>query len=560
MMKEEENHLFGGSMKKFQFLFFLLVALALTLSACAPAATDGGNATPEPAASEAPSVGESAPKVGGELVWALPAEPDTLDWHLGWSLYTYYVDSYISASLLYLDADKNIIPYLAESYTVSDDGLVYEFKLRPDVKFHDGTPLTAQDYAWTLNRAIDPETASPVAGTMFGPVDKIEAVDDSTLRITLTDRFAPLLFNLSDPGYTGPMSKAAFEKMGAEEFARAPVGVGPYKVKEWVTGERIVLERNPDYNWGSAAYQNRGAYYIETLTFRPIMESATLLAGLQAGEIQFAQLERKDVANFQNSSDFTLFSQTFKGANGLLFNVSKSPFDDMRVRKAFNLAIDRQAIIDVVLFGMGEIQYGPLSKPQIGYWEGKDVGYNFDLETAKALMQEAGYTYNAAGMLEKDGKPFSLTLLSSSAGADTQSKMAQVAQQQLKTFGVDVTIEQLEDGVLWEKIIGGDYELSVLGYTGPEADLLYLLYHSTGGLNMSHVSDPELDALLDESRAAPDAASRQAKLDALQKLIVEKAYTLPIFVPTDYYALDSRIAGSNLIFFDVLNLADAYYK
>lgn len=544
-------------MKKIQILLSLLVVLTLALSACAPAASEP--AAESPAGESAPAE-ESMPKAGGSLVWSQAAEPDTLDWHLGWSLNTYVVDAYISASLLYLDADKNIIPYLAESYTVSDDRLVYEFKIRKDVKFHDGTPLTAQDFVWTFERAVNPETASPVAASMFGPVEKFEAVDDYTLRITLTEEFYPLLFNLADPGYTGPMSQEAFEKMGAEAFARAPVGVGPYKVKEWVTGETITLERNPDYNWGPASFKNQGAYYIETLVFRTVPEASTVLAGLQAGEIQFAQLERKDVASFKSSGDFTVYEQTFKGLNGFFFNISKPPFDDVKIRQAFNLAFNRQAMIDLALQGMGEPQFGPLSKPQIGYWDGVEkIGYGYDLEKAKSLLQEAGYTYNTDGMLEKDGKPFSV-IGYVAPDAEHMVKTMQVAQQQLKELGVDMPIQQEDGGALFERILGGDYEMTFFGYTAPEADIMHLVYYSAGGLNMGHVADPELDALLEKARAASDAESRAASLADVQRLIVEKAYVAPLYVTHDFYALDNRVAGASMHFFDVLNLADAYFK
>jgi len=544
-------------MKKLQILLSLLVMLTLALSACAPAASTPAAESP---ANESAPTEEATPKVGGSLVWALPQEPDTLDWHLGWSLYTYYVDTYISASLLYLDADKNLIPYLAESYTVSDDGLVYEFKIRKDVKFHDGTPLTAQDFVWTYERAINPDTASPVAAAMFGPVEKFEAVDDYTLRITLTEKFYPLLFNLADPGYMGPMSQEAFEKMGAEAFARAPVGVGPYKVKEWVTGEAITLERNPDYNWGPAAFKNQGPYYIENLVFRTVPEASTVLAGLQAGEIQYAQLERKDADSFKSAGDFTVFEQTFKGMMGFFFNASKPPFDDIKVRQAFNLAFNRQAMVDLALQGMGEPQFGPLSKPQIGYWNGvENIGYGYDLEKAKSLMQEAGYTYNADGMLEKDGKPFTI-IGYVSPDLEHLTKSIQVAQQQLKELGVEMTIQQEDGGALFGRLMGGDYELALFAYTAPEADIMYIVYHSTKGLNIGHLNDPDLDALLDKARAVSDAESRAASLADVHRKIVEQAYIAPLYASYDFYALDKRITGASMHFFDVLNLADAYFK
>ncbi len=349
--------------------------------------------------------------------------------------------------------------------------------------------------------------------------------------------------------------------MGEEAFGRAPVGVGPYKVKEWKTGERIILERNPDYKWGSSATKNSGAAYLDTIEYRIIGEYSTIVAGLQAGEIQFAGLQTKDVESIQTLGKYQIFTQPAKGLSPFLtLNVSKPPFDDIKVRQAFNLAINRQALIDVVLLGKGEKQFGPLSPPQLGYWDGaKQIGYDYDVAKAKQLVQEAGYTLNSSNILEKGGKPLALKAMVFS-GNERNIKTIQVIQQQLKDIGVDLSIEQVEPGIAFKRLMGGDYEICIVGLTGPEADMLYSLFHTKEGINLGHVSDPELDALLEKSRTTTDAAQRQLVLNDVQKMVIEKAYLVPLYVPQDYYALDNQIQGSGMNIFDNLNIVDASFK
>jgi peptide/nickel transport system substrate-binding protein len=554
-------------MKTIRCIITIFLAFGLVLAGCnaqpaaETAATDAGEATQPPTQGEVVSPDTTGPKTGGNLVWATQQEPDTLDWHKSGLLASYNVDYYISAALMELTPDDQLVPWLAESYTVSEDGLNYDFTLRTDVKFSDGSPLTAKDYVWTFNRALNPDTASPVAASYLGPVKEVVETGPNSFRITLTSAFAPLLFNLADPGYTGPMSEAAFNTMGEEAFGRSPVGVGPFKVKEWKTGERIILDRNPEYKWGSAATKNTGPAYIETIEFRIIAEYSTIVAGLQAGEIQFAKLQTKDVENIQSLGKYQLFSQPAKGMFPFLtLNVSKPPFNDIKVRQAFNQAINRQALIDVVLLGKGEKQFGPLSPPQVGYWDGaKDIGYDYDLDKAKQLVQDAGYTLNSNNILEKDGTPFALTAIVFS-GNERNIKTIQVIQQQLKDLGIDLSIEQVEPGIAFQRLMDGDYELCIVGLTSPEADILYLQFHSQGGLNLGHTSDPELDTLLEKSRTTTDPAQRQAVLNDVQKMIIEKAYVVPLYIPQDFYTLDNAVQGSRLLFFDLPNLVDAYYK
>ena len=178
---------------------------------------------------------------------------------------------------------------MAERWETSPDGLTWTFFLRKDVKFQDGTPLTANDYVYTFERAVDPATASPVTGTQLATVAKTEAPDDYTFKVTLKEPYFPFLDNLAAPGTMQPLSKAWVEKYG-EDYGRHPMSVGPYKLKEWVTGDHITLERNPDYAW-QPPYAHQGPRYIQEFVIRIIPEVATVVAAFEAGELDYSALD-----------------------------------------------------------------------------------------------------------------------------------------------------------------------------------------------------------------------------------------------------------------------------
>lgn len=456
------------------------------------------------------------------------------------------------------DPQNKLVPYLAESWQVSEDGLTWEFKLRKGVKFHDGTPLTAQDYAFTFNRMWDPN-AKFVQGTTGKGKSRAEAVDDYTLRLIAKEFSAYTLDGLAHNA-TIPLSQAYVEKVG-DQIARQPLGVGPYKFKEWRTGDRVVLERNPDYTWAPSLLR-QGPYYIQTIEFRIIPEVATILGGMEAGEIDYAGVEAKDLQRIKDTGQSEIYETLQLGMwPALHMNVSQPPFDDLRVRRAFNLAVDKETLIKVVLDGHGVPQYGPISPNMTGYWPGvEQIGYRFDLAKAKALMQEAGYTVGAGGILQKDGKPLRLTLKSDAY----YTKLAEVIKEQYKALGVEVEIQIQELGLLFADSMAGKYELAVLGYGNtPNAGILYTWYHPSrsAAINPCRIDDPELAELLDGTRAVTDLAKNQELVDAAQKRIVEQAYVVPLYQQKNFAALAKRVKGA--VFSSLsgsLYLNDAYIE
>jgi peptide/nickel transport system substrate-binding protein len=545
-----------------------LIAVAALLAACGSRAT-GVTETSEP--THDPNTGQPeetiAPKpplpaVGGTWVFASDREPDTLDVQRTTSGDSQRVMKLIGGSVLALDpVTRQFIPYLAESYSLSEDGLHWEIKFKRGLKWHDGTQFTAEDYVWTMERVL--ASPSPATGAMIDGMASAEAVDDRTVRIHMDRPNSTMQLGLTT-SYMQPLPKAYIDRVGDEEYGRHPIGLGPYRLKEWRTGDRIILERNPDFNWGPA-YAHSGPAYIEFVEYRAIPEYATRLAGLESGEIDAMRLQNKDVNRFGALDSFDVIPLNFQGAGPyLLFNVSAPPFDDPRVRKAFNLAIKRDELIKVVALGYGKPLWGVITPGTYGYWEGVEkIGYGYDLDAAKALMAEAGYQLNLDGLLEKDGQPFSLAFKVTSSTVVNTTKLAEVLSEQFKALGVKLEIEQTEGGVLQEAIAKGDYALSISLWGWAEAQIIAPIFLSTmiGGMNESHVNDPDLDSILMAVLAEPNRETLQARLNEAQRYVVEKAYTAPLFTIQLHTAL-SRRATDVLVWPEngEIELFDAYIE
>jgi peptide/nickel transport system substrate-binding protein len=529
-----------------EFVHLILVALVLAACGGQPAAVTETGDPARALATEQPSNVSKPPQptVGGTWVYASDTEPDTLDVQRTVSGASEWVMKLVGGSVLALDpVTGDFVPYLAESYSLSEDGLLWEITFKAGLQWQDGTPFTAQDYVWTMERVL--ASPSPATGAMTAGMASAEAVDDRTMRIHMDTPNSGMLFGLSS-AYMQPMPKAYIERVGDEEYGRHPVGLGPYRFKEWRTGDRLILERNPDFKWGPA-YAHPGPPYIEFVEFRVIPEYSTRLAGLESGEIDATFLLHKDVARIEDLGRFDVIPIDFQGAGPyLLFNASAPPFDDIRIRKAFNLAINRQELIRVVALGYGVPLWGPITPATYGYWDGaREIGYDYDLDAARRLMAEAGYRLNDDGLLEKDGHPLALEFKVTPSVRSNSIKIAEVLAEEFKALGVGLEIEQMERGVLEDAIASGDYTLSISFWGWAEAQIIAPLFLSSmiGGMNESHVNDPEFDPALLAVLAEPNREILQDRLNEAQRYVIEKAYTAPLFTIQLHLAVSRRAAG-----------------
>ena len=497
-------------------------------------------------------------KVGGTWTCAIGQEPDTLDPQKTGAAVAAAIFNLVGAPLLAKDFQSRIVPGLAESWTVSSDGLQWTFRLKPGAVFHDGTPVTAQAVKGSIDRALAPETKSPVAKSQLGPVAAAEAVDARTLRITLKEPFAPFMANLTDSRLS-PISVKAAETAGAA-FGRAPVSAGPYTVKEWVSGHHITLVRNPAFAWGPA-HMHKGPAYIQQVTYRIIPDSATQVAAFEGNEVNEIGIPPHDVSRLVASKKYQIFQFLRKGVGLFLeFNTTKEPFSDIKVRRAMNYAINKDVLVKVALEGQGEAAYGPLPPSIWGYWPGiVDYAPHYDPGKAKQLFAEAGYAAGPDGVLQKSGRPLSFTMFT--APIDTWTRSAQLMQAGLRAFGVKVEIQTYEFGTLLEKLKKGEHSAEFMGYTYNEPDIFYVWFDSANigtGLNFSHFADKTLDAKIEQARRAMDTTKRAALYADLQRYVVDKALWVPLWTPLNYIALQPSIKDAKIHPDGYVFLGDAY--
>lgn len=483
------------------------------------------------------------PRKGGMITVGVDIEPDSLDVHK--SYLSYYQTSLIGAPLVYLDLQtKEVRPSLAESYTTSTDGKTWTFKLRSGVKFHDGTPLTAALYKETFERIQAPETASTLSGD-FTSIQSITAPDDKTLIFHLKEPNAQFLANLSHPSFGQPLLLSAIQKLG-KDYSRNPVGVGPWRFESWKTGDSITLVRNEEYQWANPMSENQGPARPEKVGFKFIADRQTMMAALDSGSIDIAVgLTPSDVRKYKNNDKFAILESLSNGPTFLEMNLTNEILQDIHVRKALNMAINMEAIIQSALQGEGVKTYGPLSPNSFGYDPSvEQYGYKYNVEEAKKLLEESGWKENAQGFREKNGNILSLHLVS----RPTYTIENQLIQSMLKEIGVDVKIQIVEQATLLDMAVKGSFDLLLLSYLANDPNTLSGFLHSNqiGGSNFSRVRDNELDSLLDKGGKELNKGERQKIYAEVQKRIVEQAYWIPLYTANEFFVVNNRVHGVKL--------------
>lgn len=465
------------------------------------------------------------------LVIAQGTDAITLDPHDVTDSPTATVVSHVYETLFELQPDGTIVPHLAESYEVSEDSTTWTFTIRDGVTFHDGTPLTAEIVAGSMQRFIDPDNAFRF-NFLLNRVEEVSVVGPMQVQFQLATPFAPLLAHLTH-NTTAIVLPSAVEEFG-EAFGENPVGTGPFAFDSWDRGSRVNLVTNENY-WGDVPA-------IDGVAFLAVPENTTRMALVESGEAHVAvRVPPQDIARLDALDFVTVENVSSLRTIYIYFNHTLEPFTDPRVRQAFNYAVNKQDIADFVLGGAVRPSDAAIAPGIFGY---TDVGgYPYDPERARELLAEAGFP---------DG--FSTTLYSPSGRYLQDIQITEAVQSQLAEVGIDATIETLEWGAYLEltRQPAGENEVPVamLGWgtvTGDADYGLYALFHTSqhvpDGSNRSFYSNPEVDALLDEARVNTNPEEREALYAEALQIINDEAPWLFLHSETQLVAVNDAVNG-----------------
>lgn len=508
----------------------IATVLIMVLTGCGAGNTKGNDGKATAASTQGAS---DEPVQGGELSYALATSPDTLDPHRSGLAVSVRVIRTLYDSLVVQLPDHTIGPWLATEWSVSPDAKSYTFKLRQDVTFQDGTPFNAEAVKFNFDRILDPETKAANAAALLKPYTSSEVIDEYTVRLDLSTPSEAFLGNLSQ-ALLGIVSPTAAKKDG-DQFGKNPVGTGPFKFVKWDENAEIVVERNADYKWAPAIVENKGAAYLDKISFQIIPEEATRIGSVQSGQVLAAEtVPPQNVAALKNDSNFKLLQVNTVGLPyTLFFNERRAPWNDPKARQAVQLGVDIDSIVKTLYLGTYERAWSPLSPGILGYDKSLENGVKPDVDRANQLLDEIGWVRGADGIREKDGKKLTLQYVDGSPNREKRNDIAAIIQQQLKPLGVDVKVEITKD-ILTVVYTNGAYDLYGNSQVNSDPNALYSLYHSQDAnatsLSLPGIADPELDKLLEQGLVESDQSKRVDIYKKIQRYIIDQAVILPIYV------------------------------
>lgn len=440
------------------------------------------------------------------------------------------VDNWVFSNVfeVLVSVDKTgtkLLPGLAESWTISDDGLTYTFKLR-DSKFSNGDPVTAEDAAFSILRIRD--NPGSLWADSYKIVETATAADPKTLVVKLTGKSAPFLSSLALPNVS-VLPKKVVESVGEDAFGEAPIGSGAFVVKEWRRGDRVILEKNPNY-WNAANVDLDGVEWIS------IPDDNTRMLKVQAGELDtaiFVPFSR--IAELQKDANLKVHLDTSTREDHLLINHEHGALAKKEVRQALDMAIDKKAIVDAVTFGLGEVANSYVPKGAL-YHYADNLQRPYDPEKAKAMLAEAG----AAGLSLK---------YVVNAGDEVDEQIAVILQQQLAKAGITVELNKVDPSQSWDMLIAGDYDISVMYWTNdvldPDQKTTFVLGHDSNMNYMTRYNNPVVKDLVAAARVEFDPAKREQMYVDIQKLAKDDVHWIDL-----YYSPYRNVSRSNIENFD----------
>ncbi|HYD33460.1 MAG TPA: peptide-binding protein, partial [Methylophilaceae bacterium] len=443
-----------------------------------------------------------------------------------------------------LKYDKNLelTGELVESWKVSSDQKTITFRLKPGMQWADGAPLTSADVLFTWKVVTDDKTRTPY-GADFKLVLKAEAPDPLTFRVTYPEPYAPALDSWAGLQIL-PQHLLKDEDINTTTFARNPVGSSYYRLENWRHGESISLVRNPKSTQGPAN--------IERLISRSIPDTATQFLELLANNIDYMGLDPVQYARvFPSRPDLNkkigLYKELGNNYTYLGFNLKRKPFNDIRVRKALNYAINKQELIDGVLLGLGEPVASPY-KPGTRWSNPQLKPYPYDPQRARELLRSAGFDdHDNDGILDRNGEPFSFEILTNN-GNRQRELSAVLIQRRLKEIGIDASIRKVEWASFIERFIKpSDFDVVVMGWSLALDPDQYSIWHSSqqapGQFNFIGYNNPQVDKLLEQGRLELNPDKRMKIYHEFAKILLEDSPIVYLYAGYGLPAIHKRVKG-----------------
>jgi len=447
-------------------------------------------------------------------------------------------------TLVKYDKNLNIVPSLAKGWTVSEDGLTITFYLRKGVKFHDGTPFNADAVVFNINRLLNPKTRVPLR-TYISFVKSAKAIDEYTVELKLKYPHAPALARLTAP-VNSMVNPTAVEKYGAD-FGSHPVGTGPFKFVEWVRDDHILLAKNEDY-WGEGPY-------VDELMMRVVPEDESRVLALEAGEADVTvRVPPMDVPRLKSEGLNVVVAPSTRVIYIGMNNQYKM-LKDRRVRQALNYAVNKEAIVQVLLQGYGRVMDSPLTPEYFAY---KSIGpYEYNPAKAQQLLTQAGYPNG-----------FKITLLTPHGRYLMDYRIAEAVQGYLAKVGVAVEVKEMEwatyIATLLKPLSESPLQLYLLGW-GPwildPDQMLYPLFHSSqwppNGFASSFYKNDRVDELLQIGTSSVDPAKRRAAYEEAQEIIWNDAPWIFLHNEQQIVAMSPKVKDVNVLPIEVLDFSKA---
>jgi peptide/nickel transport system substrate-binding protein len=518
----------------------------ISFLACLLAACQTAPAAPGPTVATSPSA--ATPSVAAEpsvLQLAIGDEPATLDVQRTSDQPSAEVLGLVCDTLAFAppEIDAPLQPWLAESWQTDSSSTVFTITLRPGVQFHNGAPLTSAAVMQSFQRLQDPQSeASPLHEDVQGITMAVP--DGQTIVFTLPAPNSDFIGMLANP-YAAVIDASA-ASADEQAFARNPVCTGPYKVQEWRSAEAIILARNSAYAWAPAYYQNRGAAFIDQIKLRFVSENDTRFRMLKDDELDAMSLSTPEqVSDVKAHPDhFQLNEAWASGITFVGFNYALTPTNNLKLRQALAHAIDKKGIVTALLNGLADPAIAPLSPNIFGYDASlASDNYAYDPEQGRKLLAEAGYAdSNGDGIVERDGQPLSLRILTTTSS--TYGKIVVFLQDQLKQIGVDSTVQAVETSEISKITPTGEFDVLLYHYSWgtPDALQLFLGSERVGSSNRVAYSNPAVDALVEQALSVPgESPEKRDLLVQAQRQILRDAAWQPLLSRKIVVAVNTRV-------------------